>query len=197
MPSLSIWVLPTSCQHLITMYPLWTLSRKHQDGTFSVADAQAISVAELMKAKNYTRTTKCNSKMTHSTVKQQKQETYCCCCLPRPGPSSSQSRFPLSRWLNARIDPTGFRHRSSDDKSAGCVVQANRCLTSCGEAPQSVHMLLGSPNTLFLQSCNRWQSPDHSCESVHHCLRLSLCSSSDIGWWPLLPYSVVSLELNS
>ena len=21
----------------------------------------------------------------------------CCCCLPRPGPSSSQSRFPLSR----------------------------------------------------------------------------------------------------
>ena len=23
--------------------------------------------------------------------------TFCCCCLPRPGPSSSQSRFPLSR----------------------------------------------------------------------------------------------------
>ena len=21
----------------------------------------------------------------------------CCCCLPRPGPSSSQSRFPLSK----------------------------------------------------------------------------------------------------
>ena len=23
--------------------------------------------------------------------------TSCCCCSPRPGPSSSQSRFPLSR----------------------------------------------------------------------------------------------------
>ena len=26
-----------------------------------------------------------------------KGATSCCCCLPRPGPSSSQSRFPLSR----------------------------------------------------------------------------------------------------
>ena len=74
----------------------------------------------------------------------------CYCCLPRPGPSSSQSRFPLSRWLNARIDLPGFRHRSSGDKSVGCVVQANRCRTSCGEAPQSVQMLFGSPNTLCL-----------------------------------------------
>ena len=24
-------------------------------------------------------------------------KTCCCCCLPRPGPSSGQSRFPLSR----------------------------------------------------------------------------------------------------
>ena len=51
---------------------------------------------------------------------------------------------------NARIDPTGFRHRSSGDKSVGCVVQSNRCLTSCGVAPQSVHLSLGSPNTLCL-----------------------------------------------
>ena len=35
-----------------------------------------------------------------------------------------------------------FHHRSSGDKSVGCVVQANRCLTSCGEAPQSVQMRL-------------------------------------------------------
>ena len=57
-----------------------------------------------------------------------------------------------------RIDLTGFRHRSSGDKSVGCVVQANRCLTSCVpspifdlfEAPQSVQMSLGSPNTLCL-----------------------------------------------
>ena len=27
----------------------------------------------------------------------------CCCCLPRPGPSSSQPRFPLSRYLSAGI----------------------------------------------------------------------------------------------
>ena len=60
------------------------------------------------------------------------------CCLPRPGPSSSQSG--LLRELNARIDPTGFRHRSSGDKSVGCVVQSNIYLTSCGEAPQSVQM---------------------------------------------------------
>ena len=52
--------------------------------------------------------------------------------------------------VNARIDLTGFRHRSSGDKSVGCVVQANRCLTSCGEAPQSVEMSLGSPNTICL-----------------------------------------------
>ena len=26
-------------------------------------------------------------------------------------------------------------------------MQANRCLTSCGEAPQSVQLSLGSPNT--------------------------------------------------
>ena len=58
-----------------------------------------------------------------------------CCCLPRPCLSSSQSRFPLSRWLNTRIDPTGFRHRSSGNKPVGCMVQANRCLTSCGKAP--------------------------------------------------------------
>ena len=29
--------------------------------------------------------------------------------------------------MNARMDLTGFRHRSSGDKSVGCVVQANRC----------------------------------------------------------------------
>ena len=45
------WILPTSCQHLITMDPLWTLSRKHHDRTFLVAAAH------------------------HSTVKQQKQAT--------------------------------------------------------------------------------------------------------------------------
>ena len=32
----------------------------------------------------------------------------------------------------------------------GCVVQSNRCLTSCGEAPQSVHVSLGSPNSYTL-----------------------------------------------
>ena len=43
-----------------------------------------------------------------------------------------------------------LRHRSSGDKLVECVVQANRCLTSCGETPQSVQMSLGSPNTLCL-----------------------------------------------
>ena len=52
--------------------------------------------------------------------------------------------------LNTQIDLTGFRHRASGDKSVRFVVQANRCLTSCGEAPQSVQMPLGSPNTLCL-----------------------------------------------
>ena len=74
----------------------------------------------------------------------------CCCCLLRPGPSSSQLRFPLSRWLNARIDLTGFRQGSSADMSVGCVVQANRGLTSCGEVPQSVQMSLGSPPMLVV-----------------------------------------------
>ena len=49
-----------------------------------------------------------------------------------------------------RTNCTGFGHRSSGDKSVGCVVQANICLTSCGEAPQYVQMSLGSPNTLCL-----------------------------------------------
>ena len=40
--------------------------------------------------------------------------------------------------------------RSSGDKSVGCVVQANRCLTSCGEVPQSVQMSLGSPKHSML-----------------------------------------------
>ena len=31
-----------------------------------------------------------------------------------------------------------------------CALQVNMCLTSCGEAPQSVQMALGSPNTLCL-----------------------------------------------
>ena len=43
-----------------------------------------------------------------------------------------------------------FCHRSSIDKSVGCALQANNCLTSCGEASQSVQMSLGSPNTLCL-----------------------------------------------
>ena len=43
---------------------------------------------------------------------------------------------------------TRFHHRSSGDKSVGCVLQTNRCLTSYGEAPHSVQMSLGSPNTL-------------------------------------------------
>ena len=72
----------------------------------------------------------------------------CCCCLPRPCPSSSQSRFPLSRKLNARIALTGFRHRFSGDKSVGCLLQANNRLSSCGEVAQSVQMSVGSPNTL-------------------------------------------------
>ena len=104
----------------------------------------------------------------------------CCSCLPRPGPSSSQLRFRLSRF-NARIDLTGFHHRSNGDKSVGCLLQANWCLTSCGEAPQSVQMSLGSPNTLCLWPCNRWKCPDRSWERVHRCLWFSLCSSSDIG----------------
>ena len=74
-----------------------------------------------------------------------------------------------------------IRHRSSGDKAVGCGVQANRGLTSCGDAPQSVQMSLGSPNTLCLYSCNRWQCPDRSCERMHRCLRFSLCSSSDMG----------------
>ena len=45
---------------------------------------------------------------------------------------------------------TGFRHRSSGDKSVGCLLQANKCLTYCGEATQSVQMKLGSPNTQCL-----------------------------------------------
>ena len=39
-----------------------------------------------------------------------------------------------------------IRHRSSGDKSVGCLLQANKCLTSCGEAPRSVQMSIGSPN---------------------------------------------------
>ena len=73
-----------------------------------------------------------------------------CCCLPRAGPASSQSRFLLSRLLNVRINPTGFRHRSSGDNSFGCALQANKCISSCGETPQSVQMSLGMPNTLYL-----------------------------------------------
>ena len=61
--------------------------------------------------------------------------SYITCCLPRPGPSSSRSRFPLSRQLNARIDLTGFRHSSSGDKSVECLLQVNKCLISCGETP--------------------------------------------------------------
>ena len=48
--------------------------------------------------------------------------------------------------LSHRIPP----YRSSCDKSVGCALQANKCLTSCGEAQHSVHMSLGSPNTLCL-----------------------------------------------
>ena len=29
-----------------------------------------------------------------------------------------------------------IRHRSSGDKSVGCVLQANKCLTDCGSSPQ-------------------------------------------------------------
>ena len=32
-------------------------------------------------------------------------------------------------------NPTGVRHRSSCDKSVRCELQANKCLTYCGEAP--------------------------------------------------------------
>ena len=55
-----------------------------------------------------------------------------CCCLPRPGPSSKSIVEVAKRTI--------YSNRSSGDKSVGCVVQANRCLTSCGEAPQSVHI---------------------------------------------------------
>ena len=48
-----------------------------------------------------------------------------CCCLPRPGPSSSLLWFPF-QGLNTRIDLTG----SAID------------LSSCGEAPQSVQMIM-------------------------------------------------------
>ena len=77
----------------------------------------------------------------------------CYCCLPRPGPSSSQSWFPLSRYLNARIDLTGFRHRFSGDKSVGCVVQANRCclvrLTPYACSP----VIDGSVLTVVVREC--------------------------------------------
>ena len=85
---------------------------------------------------------------------------------------------------NARIDPTGFCHRSSGDKSVGCVLQANKCLTSCDEAPHYVQIqrLRGSPTPYACsQSCSRWQCTDRSCERVNCCLRFSLCCSSDIG----------------
>ena len=75
--------------------------------------------------------------------------------------------------LNALIDPTVFRHRSSGDKSVGCVVQAIRCLTSCGEAPQSVEILLGSLSSVQSLLLVRYWG------------------------WTLLQYSVVSLERNS
>ena len=51
---------------------------------------------------------------------------------------------------NTRINPTDISHRYSCDRSVGCALQANKCLTSCGEAPHSVQMTLGSPNTLCL-----------------------------------------------
>ena len=64
---------------------------------------------------------------------------------------------------------------------------------------QSVQMSLGSPNTLCLKSCNRWQCPDRSWERVLCCLRFSVCSSSDNGGGGgrsfstlLLPRSLVS-----
>ena len=47
----------------------------------------------------------------------------------------------LSHWI---------RHRSSGDKSVGCALQANKCITPCGEAPLFVQMSLGSVNTLCL-----------------------------------------------
>ena len=70
-----------------------------------------------------------------------------CMCLARCGVGGER----VSGYeLNARIDLIGFRQRSSGDKSVGCVVQANRCLTSCGEVSQSVQMSFGSPNTICL-----------------------------------------------
>ena len=59
-------------------------------------------------------------------------------------------KVPVVEVAKRAIDLSGFRHRSSGDKSVGYVVQANRCLTSCGEAPQYVQMSHGSPNILCL-----------------------------------------------
>ena len=40
-----------------------------------------------------------------------------------------------------------IRHRSSGVKSVRCTLQAKKCITSCGEAPQSAQMSPGSMNT--------------------------------------------------
>ena len=45
---------------------------------------------------------------------------------------------------------SGFCIISPGVKSIGSALQVNRCLTSCGEAPQFVQMSLGSPKTLCL-----------------------------------------------
>ena len=62
------------------------------------------------------------------------------------------------------------------------------CLTSCGEAQQTVQMSL---LCLTPYAC----SPDRSCERVHHCLQSLLLVRY---WeWMLLQYFIDSLQLNS
>ena len=43
-----------------------------------------------------------------------------------------------------------IRHRSSDDKSIGCALQANKCLTSCGEAPVSTDVAWFAEHPMLL-----------------------------------------------
>ena len=101
---------------------------------------------------------------------------------------------PVVEVANTQIDPTGFRHRSSGDKSVGCALQANRCLTSRGEAPQSVQMSLGSPNTLCLYYCSRWQCPDRSCDRVHRLGGRCVLRMLVMGEWLICTFMTLYTE---
>ena len=57
-------------------------------------------------------------------------------------PSINDEKTLLPRRQRIPIDLTRFRHRSSGNKSVGCLLQVNKFLTSCGEASQYVQMAL-------------------------------------------------------